>query len=207
MHALFDEYERYFSKWNHSGIFKFFLHCCGFQIGPSNFPTSTHNVKIIWILCTTLSFSIFLGGIICGVIYWKYCKNALVLLEIQKGMFNFVVVLIQSPTIFLLTFWFWWPKPLIWHVSYIMYSLKKKLFYLNMISWLNKLVMNYVPPCRICKTSVTYIVYNVLKVAAKDFHHDNKLKKAGLVLFTKWIYEHFILQCWQALNIYLHLQY
>ncbi|CAM6057704.1 unnamed protein product, partial [Sphagnum tenellum] len=51
---------------------------------PSNFPTSTHNVKIIWILCTTLSFSILLGGIICGVIYWKYHKNALALCEIQK---------------------------------------------------------------------------------------------------------------------------
>jgi uncharacterized membrane protein AbrB (regulator of aidB expression) len=82
----------------------FFLHCCGFQIGPSNFPTSTHNVKIIWILCTTLSFSILLGGIICGVIYWKYRKNAIALYEIQKGMFNFIVVLLQSPIIFSLTF-------------------------------------------------------------------------------------------------------
>ncbi|CAK9262193.1 unnamed protein product [Sphagnum jensenii] len=54
------------------------------QSFPSNFPTSTHNVKIIWILCTTLSFSILLGGIICGVIYWKYHKNALALCEIQK---------------------------------------------------------------------------------------------------------------------------
>ncbi|CAM6057702.1 unnamed protein product [Sphagnum tenellum] len=45
---------------------------------------STHNVKIIWILCTTLSFSILLGGIICGAIYWKYRKNALALCEIQK---------------------------------------------------------------------------------------------------------------------------
>ncbi|CAK9864699.1 unnamed protein product [Sphagnum jensenii] len=51
---------------------------------PSDFPTLTHNVKIIWILCTTLSFSILLGGIICGVIYWKYRKNALALFEIQK---------------------------------------------------------------------------------------------------------------------------
>ncbi|CAK9204789.1 unnamed protein product [Sphagnum troendelagicum] len=51
---------------------------------PSNFPASTHNVKIIWILCTTLSFSILLGGIICGAIYWKYRKNALALCEIQK---------------------------------------------------------------------------------------------------------------------------
>ncbi|KAH9541909.1 hypothetical protein CY35_14G089000 [Sphagnum magellanicum] len=54
------------------------------KLVPSNFPTSTHNVKIIWILCTTLSFSILLGGIICGVIYWKYRKNALALCEIQK---------------------------------------------------------------------------------------------------------------------------
>ncbi|KAH8942285.1 hypothetical protein BDL97_14G090700, partial [Sphagnum fallax] len=51
---------------------------------PSNFPTWTHNDKIIWILCTTFSFSILLGGIICWVTYWKYHKNALVLCEIQK---------------------------------------------------------------------------------------------------------------------------
>jgi hypothetical protein len=85
---------------------------------------SQNNVKIIWILCTTLSFSILLGGIICGAIYWKYRKNALALCEIQKGMFNFVVVLLQSPIIFSSTFWFWWRKPLIWHVSYIMHSLE-----------------------------------------------------------------------------------
>ncbi|KAH9541902.1 hypothetical protein CY35_14G088600 [Sphagnum magellanicum] len=64
------------------------LNCRNKNILPklvqSNFPTSTHNVKIIWILCTTLSFSILLGGIICGVIYWKYRKNALALYEIQK---------------------------------------------------------------------------------------------------------------------------
>jgi len=84
--------------------YSIFIVCCGFEIVPYNFPASTHNVKIIWILCTTLSFSILLGGIICGVIYWKYHKNALALCEIQKGMFNFVVVLLQSPIIFSSTF-------------------------------------------------------------------------------------------------------
>jgi hypothetical protein len=55
-----------------------------------------------------------------------------------------------------------------------------------MISQLNKLVLNYVLPCRICKTSATYIVsYSVLKVAKKDFHRDNELGQGGFGVVYK----------------------
>ncbi len=106
--------------------------------------------------------------------------------EIQKGVFNFVVVLLQSPIIFSSMFWFRWRKPLIWHFFTLCIHWKLFLFYLDMISQLNKLVLNYVLPCRICKTSATYIVsYSVLKVAKKDFHRDNELGQGGFGVVYK----------------------
>ncbi|CAK9218329.1 unnamed protein product [Sphagnum troendelagicum] len=49
--------------------------------------TKSHTTKdtlLIWILSTTLSLSLIIGGIICVVIFLKYKKNTLTLREIQK---------------------------------------------------------------------------------------------------------------------------
>ncbi len=44
--------------------------------------------KLIWILSTTLTIIFIFGGIICAVILQKYRMNALVLREIQQGMYK-----------------------------------------------------------------------------------------------------------------------
>jgi hypothetical protein len=44
--------------------------------------------KLIWILSTTLTIIFIFGGIICAVILQKYRMNALVLHEIQQGMYK-----------------------------------------------------------------------------------------------------------------------
>jgi hypothetical protein len=56
------------------------------------------NTKLIWILSTTLSITFIFGGIICMVIWRKYRLNALVLHEIQQGMYKFMstVIFIHS---------------------------------------------------------------------------------------------------------------
>jgi hypothetical protein len=57
------------------------------------------NTKLIWILSTTLSITFIFGGIICMVIWRKYLLNALVLHEIQQGMYKFmstVIIFIHS---------------------------------------------------------------------------------------------------------------
>ncbi|CAK9198322.1 unnamed protein product [Sphagnum troendelagicum] len=45
---------------------------------------ATKDMLLIWILSTTLSLSLIIGGIICVVIFLKYKKNTLTLREIQK---------------------------------------------------------------------------------------------------------------------------
>ncbi|KAH9541939.1 hypothetical protein CY35_14G090200 [Sphagnum magellanicum] len=45
---------------------------------------ATKDMLLIWILSTTLSLSLIIGGIICVVIFLKYKKNMLTLREIQK---------------------------------------------------------------------------------------------------------------------------
>ncbi|KAH9541931.1 hypothetical protein CY35_14G090000 [Sphagnum magellanicum] len=45
---------------------------------------ATKDTILIWILFTTLSLSLIIGGIICVVIFLKYKKNTLTLREIQK---------------------------------------------------------------------------------------------------------------------------
>ncbi|CAM6057654.1 unnamed protein product [Sphagnum tenellum] len=45
---------------------------------------TTKDTLLIWILSTTLSLSLIIGGIICVVIFFKYKKNTLTLREIQK---------------------------------------------------------------------------------------------------------------------------
>jgi hypothetical protein len=54
--------------------------------------------KLIWILPTTFSIIFIFGGIICMVIWRKYRMNALVLHEIQQGMYKFMstIILIHS---------------------------------------------------------------------------------------------------------------
>ncbi|CAK9271121.1 unnamed protein product [Sphagnum jensenii] len=52
-----------------------------------NFQSKSQATKdklLIWILSTTLSLSLIIGGIICVVIFLKYKKKTLTLLEIQK---------------------------------------------------------------------------------------------------------------------------
>jgi hypothetical protein len=44
--------------------------------------------KLIWILSTTLTITFIFGGIICVVILQKYRMSALVLHEIQQGMYK-----------------------------------------------------------------------------------------------------------------------
>ncbi|CAK9216337.1 unnamed protein product [Sphagnum troendelagicum] len=45
---------------------------------------TTKDILLIWILSTTLSLSLIIGGIICVVIFLKYKKNTLTLREFQK---------------------------------------------------------------------------------------------------------------------------
>ncbi len=44
-----------------------------------------NNKKLLFISSTTLSISLVFGGIIGGIILWKYRANALALREIQQG--------------------------------------------------------------------------------------------------------------------------
>ncbi|KAH9541936.1 hypothetical protein CY35_14G090100 [Sphagnum magellanicum] len=46
--------------------------------------SKSKDTLLIWILSTTLSLSLIIGGIICVVIFLKYKKNTLTLREIQK---------------------------------------------------------------------------------------------------------------------------
>jgi hypothetical protein len=50
--------------------------------------------KLIWILSTTLFITFIFGGIISMVILQKYRLNALVLHEIQQGMYKFMSTII-----------------------------------------------------------------------------------------------------------------